>query len=530
MGDNIVWLAAYPKTGSTWVRAILHQLLASKLRPVEAIRSFDKEYPEDSPWYRLMGTDAKLLRTHCNVDHPSFQAIQKKRSDQVVGVLTIQRHPLDVMLSQLNYSLVLERAKSFKNREIKPVEQIIADGEIGYYIDGFIEARGCPDFLGRCGTYPEFFTGWRDFAPECKHLHLRYEDLVQDRVGGVQRLIDFLGRPAPRAAKVARAAEERTEVNGKFFWRKQAYNFQSLLDDTAIARFECGFADGLESLGYAPTIRRGSVRKGRAAKPDIAAAAGQCPPDGPAPTEVDGGPAQALLSALDDGSALEEALATALRDGDELVSRLHAQEAIHAEQLKNVRFEDSTELRDLQQRLATAQSEAKTLRRQQELAAAEMRSVKQKYRAAQTAVLREQKAHAATRGQLERLNDALPVRAYRATARLLPRARARAAAESAARAETLDLIRKSGLFDAGWYRSRYPDVESGGSDVLAHFVDHGWKEGRDPGPNFSADEYLRRNPEVLDSGENPLVHYIRAKPSIRPPQHGARKSKKRSAA
>ena len=59
-----------------------------------------------------------------------------------------------------------------------------------------------------------------------------------------------------------------------------------------------------------------------------------------------------------------------------------------------------------------------------------------------------------------------------------------------------ELIRMSSLFDPDWYLLTYPDVARTGTDPLAHYVDHGWREGRDPGPEFETSAYLRANPDV----------------------------------
>jgi hypothetical protein len=70
-------------------------------------------------------------------------------------------------------------------------------------------------------------------------------------------------------------------------------------------------------------------------------------------------------------------------------------------------------------------------------------------------------------------------------------------------------IRASGLFDERWYRQRYPDVEAAGMDALDHYVRHGWREGRHPGPRFDSSAYLRRHADVARGGGDPLLHYLR---------------------
>jgi glycosyltransferase involved in cell wall biosynthesis len=69
------------------------------------------------------------------------------------------------------------------------------------------------------------------------------------------------------------------------------------------------------------------------------------------------------------------------------------------------------------------------------------------------------------------------------------------------------LIRTSGQFDEAFYRSANPDVPTG-SDVIAHYCRHGWREGRDPSARFKTRYYLDTYPDVRACGINPFVHYI----------------------
>ena len=71
------------------------------------------------------------------------------------------------------------------------------------------------------------------------------------------------------------------------------------------------------------------------------------------------------------------------------------------------------------------------------------------------------------------------------------------------------VIRRSGLFDTGWYLERYPDVAEAGIDPVWHYVRRGAKEGRDPAPWFSTSAYEQTNSDVAASGMNPFYHYIR---------------------
>lgn len=70
--------------------------------------------------------------------------------------------------------------------------------------------------------------------------------------------------------------------------------------------------------------------------------------------------------------------------------------------------------------------------------------------------------------------------------------------------QDLDLVRRSGLFDAAWYCEQYPDVRILGMDPAEHYLRFGWLLGRMPSGEFdlskyglSANDLKRRNPIFL---------------------------------
>lgn len=72
----------------------------------------------------------------------------------------------------------------------------------------------------------------------------------------------------------------------------------------------------------------------------------------------------------------------------------------------------------------------------------------------------------------------------------------------------VDLLRSSGLFEAGWYLLNNPDVARARMDPARHYLLYGGFEGRDPGPGFSSKGYQAANPDVAAAGMNPLLHYL----------------------
>ncbi len=70
------------------------------------------------------------------------------------------------------------------------------------------------------------------------------------------------------------------------------------------------------------------------------------------------------------------------------------------------------------------------------------------------------------------------------------------------------LIQKSNFFNKDWYLRKYPDIAQSGDDPVMHYILHGGYEGRDPGPDFTSSGYtylyLQKYPEII----NPLAHYL----------------------
>lgn len=71
------------------------------------------------------------------------------------------------------------------------------------------------------------------------------------------------------------------------------------------------------------------------------------------------------------------------------------------------------------------------------------------------------------------------------------------------------LVASSALFDPGWYRVEYPDIARLNADPLKHFLRHGFREGRNPGPRFHTKWYAERYAGRLQH-DNPLIDYLRS--------------------
>jgi Glycosyl transferases group 1 len=72
-----------------------------------------------------------------------------------------------------------------------------------------------------------------------------------------------------------------------------------------------------------------------------------------------------------------------------------------------------------------------------------------------------------------------------------------------------ELARSARGVDPAWYLKVHPDVAAAGVDPVTHYLKFGWREGRDPRPDFSTAGYLTLNRDAALGRQNPLIHYLR---------------------
>jgi len=63
-------------------------------------------------------------------------------------------------------------------------------------------------------------------------------------------------------------------------------------------------------------------------------------------------------------------------------------------------------------------------------------------------------------------------------------------------------------FDSTYYLEQNPDVKSADINPLLHYINQGYREGREPHPLFDSSYYLELHPELKEEGINPLIHYV----------------------
>ena len=222
----IVWLASYPKSGNTWLRAFLHNLLRNPDEPAD-INLLDRFALGDSQkaWYREVAPrpledmsireilsltpavhrrmteafpDSVFVKTHSRLGAAHGQPLITM--DCTAGAIYIVRNPLDVALSVAHhFGLTADQAIDALN-----------DPEGGTPADPV----NIPQFYGSWSHHVQSWT----HSPADTLAVVRYEDLHLSPLPTFGRIARFLGewRDALNADQVRRLTEAHHEQMARF--------------------------------------------------------------------------------------------------------------------------------------------------------------------------------------------------------------------------------------------------------------------------------------------------------------------------
>lgn len=273
---GIVWLASYPKSGNTWLRALLTNAFGRDDRPAHinsllghpgaasrklfddwsGIKSSDLTNDEIScarPRVYEALAHSVPYRVYSKVHDafsltPSGEPLFPRAA--TAGVIYVVRHPADVAASYAHH------------RDITPeqAEALLLDST-HRLADDIVGVEG--QLAQELGSWCEHVASWLD-SPLPVHL-VRYEDMHRDTFGTLKAILRFLGEDITDA-RIAQAVEfsdfqelKRQEAEGGFFespssrrafFRSGETSASPHLPTQTYAHNTLGYRDVLHRCGY----------------------------------------------------------------------------------------------------------------------------------------------------------------------------------------------------------------------------------------------------------------------------------------
>jgi len=219
---KIVWLASYPKSGNTWIRFLVANLVAGEMSSSAQVMTQVPDIHEGIKGQHLFGNHTTVVKTHWKY----WTGIPLR--EDMIGVVYVIRHPIDVLESNQNYAF----QRSGPLREKASAEEI--ERFAARWVDDYLGHGGYPRFQQfGIGTWEEHVRSWTWRGLALPRLLVRYEDLVADPAAGLSRIAKFLGLSksdkdiglaVERSSRERMRAIEEREIAGRtegFFYQSR---------------------------------------------------------------------------------------------------------------------------------------------------------------------------------------------------------------------------------------------------------------------------------------------------------------------
>lgn len=273
---NIVWLASYPKSGNTWMRAFLANLIANRAvpLPLNALPDYADDEALPERFTELAGrasseldigeiaalrpqvhaliaqraNGTRLVKTHNMAG--SFNGHSLHNWQVSAGAIYIVRNPLDVAVSMTHhFGLSIDEAiDRLGNEDVATANDALFTSQM-------------------LGSWSRHVAGWADLAGP-KILVLRYEDLLEKPAKQFAKAAKLLGlsQDKPRIERAARHAGFQTlaamEKHGgfveaaneesRFFRSGRSNQWREVLNREQIARVVHEHREQMTRFRYLP--------------------------------------------------------------------------------------------------------------------------------------------------------------------------------------------------------------------------------------------------------------------------------------
>lgn len=245
---KIVWLASYPRSGNTWLRAFLHNYLRNTQQPYDINRLRDFTLLDsDARWYQelagkpvvqLSKEEVAALRPQAQegmtkafpdtVFVKTHNALVEDRGTPMIamahtaGAIYVVRNPLDLVISYAEHfgqdlDAAIERLNGPRNQSVANQQAFVYELH---------------------GSWSENVASWTGRPQPGLHV-MRYEDMLEKPKEAFGRLVAFLGFKAAEE-RLDRAIENSRFDILKEQERRAGFRERSLKSETFFRRGAAG--------------------------------------------------------------------------------------------------------------------------------------------------------------------------------------------------------------------------------------------------------------------------------------------------
>lgn len=237
-----VFLVSYPKSGNTWMRFLVGNLVYMD----EPVTFANVEQLVPSVYGMPNRKLRRLPRPRYIKTHESFHPDYRR-------VIYVVRDPRDVAVSYYHY--------------LVKIKQLPAGASVDAFVPNFIAEK----LYARFGPWADHVMGWLSMSPSRKDfLFLRYEDLLNDTPRELAKVAALLGIPAEeeklkRAVQLSTAQRMRglekqesdkwsttkgTRANVPFVRAAKSGQWSEVLSLESVAAIEASWGPVMQALGY----------------------------------------------------------------------------------------------------------------------------------------------------------------------------------------------------------------------------------------------------------------------------------------